>query len=160
MTFRLPRTGRTVLVALAAALLTAAPLAAADIDLELGRFARNVGLQDMAGFVETVGALRADGHLPSRYVSKRRAERLGWRPGLDLCRLSPGDAIGGDPFKDHAHALPSAAGRRWREADLDERCARDRGRFRLIWSNDGLIYMTPDHYRSFIPVPGGSIVPP
>ncbi|MBV8535208.1 MAG: ribonuclease, partial [Alphaproteobacteria bacterium] len=92
------------------------------------------------------------GHLPSNYVTKRRAERLGWHAGADLCRVAPGDAIGGDRFQDHAHQLPEAAGRRWREADLDEHCGR-RGTHRLIWSNDGLYFVTVDHYRSFVPVP-------
>lgn len=129
-----------------------APAVAADSVLELSQFAEHVGLSDVNGFVNAVESLRSDGHLPPRYVSKRRAERLGWHPGLDLCRIVPGDAIGGDRFNDRAHLLPYAPGRRWREADLDEHCGR-RGAHRLIWSNDGLYFVTVDHYRHFIPVP-------
>ena len=149
MTGALPRMLRVAAVLLLA---LAGPAAAADSALELGQFAARVGLSDVNGFVETVEALRADGHLPPRYVTKRRAGRAGWHPGLDLCRIVPGDAIGGDRFADRAHALPYAPGRRWREADLDERCGR-RGAHRLIWSNDGLYFVTVDHYRHFIAVP-------
>ncbi len=137
----------------AALALCASAAFAADAALELRHFAATVGLSDVDGFVETVETLRADGHLPARYVSKRRARELGWRPGTDLCRLTTGDALGGDRFADRQHQLPSSAGRRWREADLDERCAVGRGTRRLIWSSDGLIYVTVDHYRTFLPVP-------
>ncbi len=149
MACALPRTRRLLLAVL---LILGGPALAADSGLALRQFAERAGLSDVGGFVETVEALRADGHLPPRYVTKRRAERLGWHPGLDLCRMVPGDAIGGDAFRDRTHQLPSAAGRRWREADLDERCGR-RGAHRLIWSNDGLYFVTVDHYRTFVPVP-------
>ena len=132
---------------------------AADPAAELRHFAATVGLSDVDGFVTTVDALRAGGQLPPNYVTKRRAERLGWHPGGDLCRVAPGDEIGGDRFTDRAHQLPETAGRRWREADLDEHCGR-RGAHRLIWSNDGLYFVTVDHYRTFVPVPPGPPSPP
>jgi len=147
----LARIARAALVVVAV-LAAPAPFAA-DTALELRQFAQTVGVTDVDGFVETVAALRASGRLPPRYVSKRHARELGWRPGVDLCRLARGDSLGGDRFNDRGHALPSAAGRRWREADLDERCAVGRGTHRLLWSSDGLIYVTTDHYRTFVPVP-------
>lgn len=134
--------------------LLAGPATAADSGADLRQFAAHVGLSDGDSFVATVEALRTSGHLPRNYVTKRRAERLGWHPGADLCRVAAGDEIGGDRFMDHAHQLPETAGRRWREADLDEHCGR-RGGHRLIWSNDGLYFVTVDHYRSFVPVPAG-----
>jgi len=145
----LPRTIRAFAVFL---FMFAGPAAAADSSADLRQFARHVGLSDVDGFATTVGTLRASGHLPPNYVTKRRAERLGWHPGGDLCRVAPGDEIGGDRFQDRARQLPEAAGRRWREADLDEHCSR-RGTHRLIWSNDGLYFVTVDHYRTFVPVP-------
>jgi hypothetical protein len=149
----LPRTAVALLVA---GLLGASPLAAADPDQALHEFARAVGLRDVQGFTETVAALRSEGHLPSWYVSKREAERRGWRPGRDLCRIVARAAIGGDRFRDHQHVLPNS-GRRWREADLDERCGDHRGTHRLLWSDDGLIYVTTDHYRTFIAVPAAGL---
>jgi len=147
MSVPLPRRLRALALAL---IVCAGPAVAADADLR--QFAARVGLSDVDGFAATVEALRTSGHLPPNYVSKRRAERLGWRPGGDLCRVAPGDAIGGDRFRDRARGLPEAAGRRWREADLDEHCGR-RGTHRLIWSDDGLYFVTVDHYRTFVPVP-------
>jgi hypothetical protein len=144
-----PRRLRALALAL---ILCTGPAVAAGSDAELREFARQVGLTDVEAFAATLEALRTSGHLPPNYVSKRRAERLGWHSGGDLCRVAPGDAIGGDRFEDRAHQLPEAAGRRWREADLDERCGR-RGGHRLVWSNDGLYFVTVDHYRTFVPVP-------
>lgn len=142
---------RTIL-RLALLLVLSGPAVAADSAAQLRGFAVTVGLTDADGFVATVEALRATRRLPPRYVTKHRAERLGWHPGRDLCRVAPGDEIGGDRFQDRAHQLPAAAGRRWREADLDEHCGR-RGAHRLIWSDDGLYFVTVDHYRTFVAVP-------
>jgi len=145
----LPRTIRALAVA---ALLFGGPAIAADSSADLRQFAQRVGLTDLDGFVAAVEVLRTSGRLPPSYVTKRRAERLGWHPGGDLCRVAAGDEIGGDRFLDRAHQLPEAAGRRWREADLDEHCGR-RGGHRLLWSNDGLYFVTVDHYRNFVAVP-------
>lgn len=118
----------------------------------LSAFARSVGLRDVDGFVETVTELRRAGRLPDRYVTKDEAEDLGWRPGSDLCDVDPDASIGGDRFGNRERRLPERQGRRWREADLDFNCGR-RGAKRLVWSNDGLIYVTVDHYDSFRKVP-------
>jgi ribonuclease T1 len=115
-------------------------------------FARRVGIEDVRGFVETVSELREHRRLPPWYVTKKEAERRGWRPGRNLCAVAPGKAIGGDVFHDFEHRLPEKPGRRWREADLDARCG-SRGPKRLVFSNDGLLYVTTDHYATFIPVP-------
>ena len=122
-------------------------------DDELRAFARGHGLQQVEAFAETISSLRERKTLPERYVTKRQAEKLGWRPGQDLCRVAPGKAIGGDGFGNREKRLPEAAGRRWREADLDYACGA-RGAKRLVWSNDGLIYVTVNHYATFREVPG------
>lgn len=118
---------------------------------ELAAFGREVGLEDVPGFVETVVALRNNGRLPERYVPKETAHRRGWRGG-GLCSVWPGHVIGGDLFHNFSQELPDAPGRVWREADLDETC-RSRGPARLIFSSDGLIYVTTDHYFTYTPVP-------
>jgi hypothetical protein len=142
----------TVRIVLLALLFAAPALARAPGD-ELRDFARAAGLRDADAFVDTVTSLRRDGTLPPRYVTKSEAARKGWRPGDDLCRIAPGKAIGGDRFGNREGRLPSARGRIWYEADLDFACGR-RGAKRLIWSNDGLIYVTTDHYQTFREVPG------
>jgi hypothetical protein len=141
---------RRGLCALLTLLLLAAPaLAGAP---ELHEFARRVGLEDVDGFIGAVQAIRGSGRLPERWITKEDAEERGWRPGEDLCDSAPGHAIGGDRFRNRERRLPERQGRRWREADLDFDCGR-RGAKRLVWSNDGLIYVTIDHYDSFEEVP-------
>jgi len=132
-------------------LLVALSAAAADAP-ELRRFARPMRLDDVDGFAAAILELRQVGRLPARYATKEEAERLGWRPGQDLCRVAPGRAIGGDRFLNAERRLPAKPGRSWREADLDPVCGR-RGGKRLLFSDDGLQYVTIDHYRTFVPVP-------
>ncbi len=134
-------------------LVLAAPGAAHDEpDRPLRDFAIALGLRDVDTFVETVKSLRRDGRLPARYMTKAEAARAGWRPGDDLCRVAPGRVIGGDRFGNRERKLPVANGRVWYEADLDFACGR-RGARRLVWSNDRLIFVTVDHYRTFHEVP-------
>lgn len=129
----------------------AGPASAAS-DVRLAEFAEMVGLSDIGGFVAAIRALDATGRLPPRFLTKEEAERRGWRPGADLCRMAPGKAIGGDRFRNAERRLPTKPGRRYREADLDYACGH-RGAHRLVYSNDGLRFVTVDHYRSFRRVP-------
>jgi|SRR5690348_8718848 len=135
---------------LLAFLLVAAP-AAAQLTTDpqpLAAFAQQSGLRDISGFVDAVQSLRATGHLPPRYVTKEEAAAHGWRGG-GLCTVWPGHAIGGDLFTNAGRPLPR---RLYREADLDETCS-SRGPKRLIFADDGAIWLTQDHYRHFVPVP-------
>ena len=130
--------------------LAGAPAWARGENLE--RFARELGLRDVAGFLEAVEALESDRRLPPRFVTKDQAERLGWRPGSDLWKVAPGKSIGGDRFGNREGQLPAASGRRFFEADLDYGGGA-RGAKRLVWSSDGRQWVTVDHYRSFREVP-------
>ena len=89
------------------------------------------------------------GHLPPNFIGKREAQALGW-PGGSLDPYAYGKCIGGDYFGNYQGLLPRAPGRYWRECDIDTLHARSRGAKRIIWSNDGLIYYTGDHYESFV----------
>lgn len=135
-----------------ALLLAIAGNAAAFEPGPLRDFAARTSLTDTEAFVAAVGALRDTGRLPARYLTKKEAEAAGWKPGGDLCRVAPGRAIGGDTFYNREKRLPEKQGRRWFEADLEPRCGQ-RGARRLVWSSDGLIYVTTDHYRTFTEVP-------
>ncbi|GBD41050.1 Ribonuclease [bacterium HR39] len=119
---------------------------------ELVRIARELGLDDVDGFVEAVVSVCRAGRLPPRYITKGAARELGWRPGRDLCVFAPGRILGGDRFHNRERRLPEAPGRRWYEADLDHACGR-RGPKRLVFSSDRLVFVTVDHYRSFRRVP-------
>ena len=92
--------------------------------------------------------LIAYGHLPSNFISKNDARAAGWEGG-SLEPYCPGKCIGGDRFGNREGLLPSAKGRVWTECDINTLGARSRGAERLVFSNDGLIYYTGDHYESF-----------
>jgi len=139
-----------LLLSVLAGLAVAVPAAAAQQPADpaaLAAFAAQAGLRDVAGFVETVQSLRSAHQLPPRYVVKRAAEAHGWHGG-GLCEAWPGHVIGGDVFHDAGGKLLIVPGGLYREADLDESCS-SRGAKRLIFSNDGLIFVTVDHYASF-----------
>ena len=92
--------------------------------------------------------LQQYGHLPSNFITKKQAQALGWEGG-SLEKIAPGKCIGGDHFGNYEGRLPKASGRTWTECDINTLGARSRGAERLIFSNDGLIYYTSDHYESF-----------
>ena len=117
----------------------------------LAAIGERVGLRDVPGFVETVQTLRNTGHLPSRYVTKDAARAHGWRGG-GLCNVWPGHVIGGDVFNNFGRQLPGGPGWIYHEADLDTGCGQ-RGAKRLIYANDGAIFVTVDHYSTFTQVP-------
>lgn len=88
------------------------------------------------------------GKLPSNFITKDEAEALGWEGG-SVERYLEGAAIGGDKFGNREGLLPKASGRVYYECDIDTNGKDSRGAKRIVFSNDGLIYYTPDHYESF-----------
>ena len=88
------------------------------------------------------------GRLPDNYITKKEAEALGWSGG-SVEKYAPGKCIGGSRFGNYEGLLPNAAGRSWTECDIDTLGQKSRGAKRIVFSNDGLIYYTPDHYESF-----------
>ena len=86
--------------------------------------------------------------LPKNYITKKEARKLGWRGG-SLEPYAPGKTIGGDRFGNREKKLPDDKGRQYYECDIDTLGARKRGAKRIIYSNDGLIYYTGNHYKSF-----------
>ena len=88
------------------------------------------------------------GHLPSNFITKKEAEKLGWQGG-SLEPYAPGMCIGGSRFGNYEGLLPEKEGRFYTECDIDTLGADKRGAKRIVFSNDGLIYYTEDHYESF-----------
>ena len=88
------------------------------------------------------------GHLPNNFITKKEARKAGWEGG-SLEKILPGMCIGGDYFGNYEGKLPKAKGRSWNECDINTLGKKSRGAERLIFSNDGLIYYTDDHYESF-----------
>ena len=98
--------------------------------------------EELALYIHTYG------HLPGNFVTKAEASAAGWRGG-GLDEYLPGMCIGGDRFGNREGLLPEATGRSWTECDVNTLHAKSRGAERIVFSNDGLIYYTGDHYDSF-----------
>ena len=92
--------------------------------------------------------LHTYGHLPSNFITKKEAEKLGWSGG-SLEPYAPGKCIGGSHFGNYEGILPEKDGRSYTECDIDKLGADKRGAKRIVFSNDGLIYYTEDHYETF-----------
>jgi guanyl-specific ribonuclease Sa len=86
--------------------------------------------------------------LPPNFITKNEARDLGWQGG-GLEDYAPGKCIGGDYFGNFEGLLPEKDGREYTECDIDTLGKSSRGAKRIVFSNDGLIYYTDDHYESF-----------
>lgn len=99
--------------------------------------------EDVAEYLHTYG------HLPSNFIKKKTAQKLGWvNSEGNLWKVAPGMSIGGDYFGNYEGNLPEAEDRDYYECDIDFDGSY-RGAKRIVYSNDGLIYYTEDHYESF-----------
>ena len=97
---------------------------------------------DVALYIHTYG------HLPSNFVTKAKARDAGWSGG-SLEKYYPGCSIGGDVFGNREGLLPAKKGRTYYECDIDTVGKSSRGAKRIVFSDDGLIFYTDDHYESF-----------
>lgn len=89
------------------------------------------------------------GHLPDNYITKKEAKNLGWDSSAgNLWEVAPGMSIGGDYFGNYEGLLPEDEDRDYFECDIDYDGGR-RNAKRIIYSDDGLIFYTEDHYESF-----------
>ena len=96
--------------------------------------------EDVALYIHTYGCL------PGNFITKNEARKLGWEGG-GLDAYAPGKCIGGDHFGNYEGLLPED--RDYTECDIDTLGKSSRGAKRIIFSEDGLIYYTDDHYESF-----------
>ena len=92
------------------------------------------------------------GTLPDNYLTQDEAKLRGWKKRLgNLADVLPGVVIGGDIYSNWDKRLPDVAGRIWYEADFDY-AGGYRNHSRLLFSNDGLLFVTYDHYLTFYEV--------
>ena len=96
--------------------------------------------EDVALYIHTYG------YLPGNFMTKNEARKLGWEGG-GLEDYAPGMCIGGDHFGNYEGLLPED--RDYTECDIDTLGKNSRGAKRIVFSEDGLIYYTEDHYESF-----------
>ena len=79
-------------------------------------------------------------------MTKKDAKKLGWSGG-SLEKFAPGMVIGGDRFGNYEGSLPD--GKKYTECDIDTYKKKKRGAKRIVFSDDGYIYYTEDHYDTF-----------
>ena len=92
------------------------------------------------------------GELPPNYITKNEAQDLGWVSSKgNLWDVAPGRSIGGDYFGNYEGKLPTAKGRKYTECDIDFDGSYRNGK-RIIFSNDGLVFYTEDHYETFVEI--------
>ena len=92
--------------------------------------------------------LKHYGRLPDYYISYPQLETLGWNYGDRPSKFAPGRMLGGGIYDNDDKKLPTKVGRVWYEADINYTQGR-RNLHRILWSNDGLIFVTYDHYHTF-----------
>ena len=89
------------------------------------------------------------GQLPDNFITKDEAKALGWDSSKNyVSDVAPGKSIGGDRFGNYEGLLPKAGGRTYREADCNY-TGGPRGAERIVYSSDGLVFYTSDHYKTF-----------
>lgn len=99
---------------------------------------------EVAAYISTYG------ELPFNYITKNEAKALGWKDEYDtVAQAAPGMSIGGDKFGNYEGLLPEKDGRQYYECDIDYTSG-NRNAKRIIYSNDGLVFYTDDHYESFV----------
>lgn len=109
----------------------------------LSRDSSCTGKEEVAAYIHEYG------ELPSNYITKKEAKSLGWNSSKgNLWDVADGKSIGGDHYGNYDKTLPEKKGRQYYECDIDYEGGY-RGAERLIYSNDGLIFYTEDHYNTF-----------
>lgn len=99
--------------------------------------------EDVALYLHTYG------HLPGNFLTKKEAQSRGWEASKgNLQTVAPGMSIGGDRFGNREGLLPEKKGRQYYECDIDY-AGGSRNAKRIVYSDDGLIFYTDDHYASF-----------
>jgi len=99
--------------------------------------------EDVALYIHTYS------RLPNNFVTKKEAKAMGWNASKgNLRKVCEGCSIGGDVFTNEEKILPVKKGRIYYECDIDYEGGK-RNAKRIVFSNDGLIFYTADHYSSF-----------
>lgn len=120
-----------------------------DVKSKLENIQLVAKIRNITSFDEVGTYVSKNGKLPDNYITKSEAYDLGWEPKEgNLQEVAPGKSIGGNRFGNWEGLLPIKEGRIWYEADINYHGGY-RGSERLLFSNDGLIYTTTDHYKTF-----------
>ncbi len=96
--------------------------------------------EDVAKYIKTYN------HLPPNYITKSEARKFGWSGG-PLEKYAPGKRIGGDIFTNRQKVLPNGD---YYECDITDNDSNTRGAKRIVYSTDGRVYYTENHYKTFV----------
>lgn len=118
---------------------------AANVKANSGKISESAAYTDKEHVAAYINEYK---HLPHNYITKNEAKKLGWQTKGTLDKVAPGKSIGGDRYGNYEGKLPKKNGRNWKECDIDY-VKGNRNAKRIVFSNDGLIYYTGDHYKSF-----------
>lgn len=88
------------------------------------------------------------GVLPDYYITDSELRSLGWKNGKPPKRYAPGKMYTKGIYRNRNGHLPSIPGRIWYEADINYYEGHRNGH-RILYSNDGLFFVTYDHYHTF-----------
>ncbi len=89
------------------------------------------------------------GSLPENFITKKEAIALGWQSNKgNLWDVTEKKSIGGDRFGNREGRLPKKETRQYFECDINYEGGY-RGPERIVYSDDGLIYYSKDHYDTF-----------
>ncbi len=110
---------------------------------------KEVGTATEKGFDGADAWLMYRSRLPDYYLTKEEAIKLGWvqREG-NLADIAPGKQLGGNIFLNDLGKLPDMKNRIWYEADINYTVG-FRNTQRILYSNDGLVFVSYDHYQTF-----------
>ena len=97
------------------------------------------------------GLLKSNGILPGYYITDKELAALGWKHGESPEKYAPGKMATMGIYQNKNGHLPDSPGRIWYEADINYYNGR-RNAHRILWSNDGLIFVTYDHYTTFMEI--------
>lgn len=104
-------------------------------------------IQNLTNEVKVINYVKSNHELPDYYITKSEARKQGWVASEgNLCDVLPGKAIGGDKFSNREKMLPS--GKQYFEADVNYNCG-NRNADRIVFTKDGEVYLTKNHYKSF-----------
>jgi hypothetical protein len=113
-------------------------------------YENSLSIDELTNEKRVVAFLRENKRLPDYYITKEAARELGWEASKgNLCDVLPGRAIGGDRFSNREKSLPAKNGRQYFEADVNYNCG-NRGTDRIVFSNDGMIFLTHNHYQTYV----------
>ncbi|WP_313269708.1 ribonuclease domain-containing protein [Epilithonimonas vandammei] len=119
-----------------------------DIDSDTKNASDINSIEELTNEKKVISYVKSNHKLPDYYITKSEAKNQGWIPSKgNLCDILPGKAIGGDHFSNREKQLPK--GEQYYEADVNYNCG-NRGADRIIFTKNGDVWLTKDHYKSFI----------